>query len=415
MSARGRVANEVSGHVALVRRKRGPQWYARYRLPDGRQVKKRLGPAWTEGGRPPAGHYTEKTAKAELREILADAQRGVLAGSNRTGATFKDAAAEYLRYVEQVRQIDGDTVADYRGVVDGYLLDELGDLPIEDITADLVDAYKEKLIRGEKPEGKRRLSNRTIVRHLTVLHGIFKRAKRVWGLAENPASADLVERPKVTYTGEFDTFDRDEIELLASAAASPQDAALYKVAAFTGLRQGELLALRWEHVDFVAGLLHVRRNFTGGREKIPKGKRVRSVPMMPDVVDVLGKLKEREHFTADGDLVFCSDVGEHLDHFALRKDYYAALESAGLRRVRFHDLRHAFGTAAITELDPYAVQSYMGHQHYSTTQRYLHHKPRREDAAALAKAFGVSNGVAKQGSSTATERNSETESVPRAA
>ena len=65
-----------------------------------------------------------------------------------------------------------------------------------------------------------------------------------------------------------------------------------------------------------------------------------------------------------------------------------ALERARLRRLRFHDLRHAFGSAAITKLDPYAVQSYTGHHHYSTTQRYLHHKPRREDAARLADAFG---------------------------
>jgi hypothetical protein len=57
-----------------------------------------------------------------------------------------------------------------------------------------------------------------IVRHLTVLHGIFKRAKRVWGLASNPTSADLVERPKVFYTGEFDTYTGDEVELLATAA-----------------------------------------------------------------------------------------------------------------------------------------------------------------------------------------------------
>jgi integrase len=56
---------------------------------------------------------------------------------------------------------------------------------------------------------------------------------------------------------------------------------------------------------------------------------------------------------------------------------------------RRNDLRHAFGTAAITRLDAYAVQSYMGHAHYSTTQRYLHHKPRREDAAKLAEAFGA--------------------------
>ena len=83
--------------------------------------------------------------------------------------------------------------------------------------------------------------------------------------------------------------------------------------------------------------------------------------------------------------------GDHLDHDRLRKRYYKALRAAGLRRLRFHDLRHAFGSAAITKLDPYAVQSYMGHQHYSTTQRYLHHKPRREDAARLADAFGHNN------------------------
>ena len=57
------------------------------------------------------------------------------------------------------------------------------------------------------------------------LHGIFKRGKRVWGLAENPASADLVERPNVTYTGEFDTFDADEIQRLLVAADDEQDAA----------------------------------------------------------------------------------------------------------------------------------------------------------------------------------------------
>jgi integrase len=72
-----------------------------------------------------------------------------------------------------------------------------------------------------------------------------------------------------------------------------------------------------------------------------------------------------------------------LDHFAVRRRFYAALDAADLRRIRFHDLRHAFGSLAITVLDPYAVQSYMGHQHYSTTQRYLHHKPRRGDALRL--------------------------------
>jgi hypothetical protein len=117
------------------------------------------------------------------------------------------------------------------------------------------------------------------------------------------------------------------------------------------------------------------------------------------VIDALAELKEREEFTGEDDLVFTRE-GEHLNHFDLRKRYYAALERAGLRRLRFHDLRHAFGSAAITKLDAYAVQSYMGHQDYSTTQRYLHHKPRREDAAALEEAFGKS-------ASPSAVRNSE--------
>jgi integrase len=377
-----------------LRTRRGA-WYGQWRI-GSRLVQRKLGPKRQPGSRQ---GLTRKQAEIELRRLMETTRP-----AQRTdGMTFTDAATEYLRFVGEVRKIDPKTLADYRGVVEGYLLDEFGALSLEAVTPDLVDAYKERLIA----EGK--LSARTIVRHLTILHGIFKRAKRVWGLADNPASADLVERPKVTYTGEFDTFDRDEIERLVVAAEDEQDSAIYKVAAFTGLRQGELLALRWSDVDFIDGLLHVRRNFTGGEEKVPKGKRVRSVPMMPAVIDALAALKEREEFIADDDLVFTRE-GEHLSHFDLRKRYYAALERAGLRRLRFHDLRHAFGSAAITKLDPHAVQSYMGHQHYSTTQRYLHHRPRRDDAAKLAGAFeaGINSGIKE----SATENKTEQEDVP---
>ena len=392
----------ASGHVYRVDRKRGPVWYVKYRYPDAtmpsgtRQVQRKLGPAWSGKGRPPAGHFTERLAKAALRELLVDAERGTLAGMRRTGATFADAAAEYLRYVEDVRKRDSSTVDDYRGVIQGYLVDderlaELGlkpwrDRPLEAITPDDVDAYKEALLA----EG--RLSNRTIVRHLTVLHGIFKRARRAYGLAANPAAAELVERPQVVYSGEFETYTRGELELLASAVEDAQDAAIYRLAWYTGLRQGELLALRWRDIDFVGGLLHVRRTYTDRREKVPKGKRVRSVPMVAEVIDELARFKEREQFTGDEDLVFCNAVGEFLDAWALRRRWERTIKRAEVRRLRFHDLRHAFGTNAIKALDAYAVQSYMGHQHYSTTQRYLHHKPRPSDAARLQAAFGESNG-----------------------
>src|SRR4051794_14948366 len=113
-------AARVSGHVGLKQRKRGPQWYAKYRLPDGRQVQRRLGPAWTGKGRPPEGHLTRRTAEEALAAILTDARRGELAVPTGVGPTFADAAAEYLRYVEEERDVDVKTARDYRGVVDRY-------------------------------------------------------------------------------------------------------------------------------------------------------------------------------------------------------------------------------------------------------------------------------------------------------
>jgi integrase len=217
----------------------------------GGQVQKLLGRAWTDGGRLPTGHYTRRTADEALQTILADARRGTIAGMRPTGATF--AAAEYLRYVKEVRRIDAATASDYKGVVNGYLVPEFGQLPLESITPDTIDAYKERLI------AEARLSSRVIVRPLTVMHGVFKRSKRVWGL-ERPASADLVERPQVVYSGEYDTSTATSLSASPASAHEDQDAAIYKVAAFTGLRQGELLALRWHDVDFVGGLLHVRAN-----------------------------------------------------------------------------------------------------------------------------------------------------------
>jgi integrase len=391
----------ATGHVKLAKRKRGDQWYVKYRRPDGRQVERKLGPAWAGNGRPPAGYFTRRTAEETLQAILTDLRRGI--GTNDgTGATFADAATEYLRYAEQVRQVGAVTVRDYRGVIDGYLIPTFGERPIESITPDMIDAYKERLIT----EG--RLSNRVIVRHLTVLHGVFKRAGRVWGLERNPASADLVERPKVVYTGEYRAYEPEEVELLAANAHDEQDAAIFRAAAYTGLRQGECLALRWRDVDFVTGLLHVRRNYTGREEKIPKGKRVRSVPMTPHVVDTLARLKERGYLTEDDDLVFSNTAGDHLCAWGLRRRYYKAVQAVGIQRLVFHELRHTFGTHAVRTLDGYAVQSYMGHAHYSTTQRYLHHKPRREDAQKLADAFispTISRTEADRDELSATERN----------
>ncbi|HET8535973.1 MAG TPA: N-terminal phage integrase SAM-like domain-containing protein, partial [Solirubrobacteraceae bacterium] len=170
----------MSGHVFLVDRHRGPQWYVKYRLPDGRQVQKRLGPAWTGRGRPRAGYLTRRSAQELLDEILTQARAGTLPGMVRTGATFAMAAEEWLRFIEVDRQRKRSTIRGYRSILRAHLLPAFGDRPLEAIDAREIERWRSDLAAD------RRLANATINQLLIALHGIFERARRVWGLRENP-------------------------------------------------------------------------------------------------------------------------------------------------------------------------------------------------------------------------------------
>src|SRR4051812_1163762 len=248
----------ATGHVKLVRRKRGDQWYLKYRLPDGRQVQRRLGPAGAGPGRPPEGHYTRRTAEEALQAILTDARRGTLAGMKTTGATFADAAAEWLRYVKDDRRRRPSTVRDYRNTVDRRLVPEFGEEPIEAIDTDRIDRWRSDLLADGK------LSPRTINKLLVMLHGIFRRAMRVYGLVSNPVAT--IDRQPQRSSGDIEVLTPAEVLALADEAESVQDATIFTVAAFTGLRLGELRALRWRDIDFAKRIVHVRRNYTYGAE-----------------------------------------------------------------------------------------------------------------------------------------------------
>ena len=109
-------------------------WYAKYRLPDGRQVQRKLGPSWTGRGRPAAGYFTKRLAEDWLRSTLEQARRGTLPGLVRTGATFADAAAEFLRYTEQDRGCKPSTLRDYRSNLEAHWLPAFGDQLLEAVT-----------------------------------------------------------------------------------------------------------------------------------------------------------------------------------------------------------------------------------------------------------------------------------------
>jgi integrase len=374
----------VTGHLSLRKRKRGNVWYLRYRLADGRHVQKLLGPAWTERSRPPTGYYTKRTAEEALQQALADARRGTLPGSEPTsGKTFDDACSDWLRYVEHDKQRSPSTLSDYRNVVRSSLLPEFGaDTPLEKITTKRIESYRERLL----DEGL--LSRRTIQKTLVLLFGILKRAKRRGWIPSNPA--EDVERVTVKRSGDFNVLSPEEVSAVARAAESEQDAAIYAVAAYTGLRLGELRALRWRDLDFAKQTVLVRGSFTHGRPGPPKSGKVRSVPLIDQAARPLDALSRRPMFTGPDDLVFCTELGDHVNDDRLRERFYAALEAAGLGDKRlggdpmvFHDLRHTFGTLAVEAWPLHDVQAYMGHADIQTTMIYIHFQPKTAAADKL--------------------------------
>jgi len=109
--------------------------------------------------------------------------------------------------------------------------------------------------------------------------------------------------------------------------------------------------------------------------------------MADEVSEALRRLSQRDRHRGEDDLVFCGAAGGHLAGHRLRDRYKAALTKAGLRSLRFHDLRHTFGSHAIRAADSREVMEWMGHQDLATTQRYLQFKPRQDAARRISAAF----------------------------
>ncbi len=368
-----------SGHVYLHEGARGSVWRALYRLPGGRRQHRAIGPAWTGRGRPPAGSFTKRMAEDWMRDVLAEARAGTLPGLVSTGVTFARACDDYVAHKTSDRRLKPTTLRNYRSIIYFHLVPAFGALPVEDLTTEAIESWKLTLP----------MSNTTKIQILTVLYGVMERAQKRYKLRSNPVRD--VEKPQreVAPGGELRFYEPEEVFALVRAADDEQDAAIYLAAAFTGLRRGELVALRWRSVDFPNAAIRVAASVTDGVLSSPKSGKVRSVPMAPEVAEALARLNQRGDWTSDDDLAFPGTTGDYLDASALYRRFIKASERAGLRRLRFHDLRHTFGTvmAANPRVDMRRLQEWMGHADITTTLRYTHYRPRHDDAALVAEAF----------------------------
>lgn len=365
------------------RRDGSMRWEGRFCYPDPANPRKRVWKA--KGGFRRKGD-AERWARAEEEKVLSGA---TLSRDRRTrGIDFAQAADEWLRYVEHDRGVKPSTMSDYRSTIEHHLKPAFGSERIEEITTARIEQWKGTLVASRsKRVGGRPLAARTRHKIITILYGVFERARKVWGLPLNPV-AD-VELPRTKRSGDLEVFSPEEVWSLVRAAKTDQDGALYLTAAFTGLRRGELLALRWRDVDFTASTIRVRASYAAGSETLPKSGKVRAVPMVDEVASTLARLGG----SGDDALVFGKADGGYLDASALRRRYDRALKAAGLRPLRFHDLRHTFGSLAINRASIVQVAAWMGHADIATTQKYLHYKHRGDEAALLAGAFSASEPV----------------------
>jgi integrase len=416
----------------IVREQRGRPFYEAKFRHDGRQVKRRIGPAWLERdpngdgwrrhrGRVAEGAYDERTAHVAAAQLVseyvteaADLERAE--HERRTqGATFREVARAYLRWLEGVRGAKPSTLAGHRsvlaepgipyrrgsGVTLGHIMAALGDRPATKITTREIEAVLTTISEtGASP--------RTVNKHRNVIAAVFGYGCKpsTYALSVNPAKG--ADKRREAHPGALVFYAPDEIEAIARALAEgrqrdrsvpsvsdyeredQQDAEIVRVAAYAGLRQGELLALRWRDVDFAGSALTIARAMSAGVESSTKSGHVRRVPLADQAAAALDRMSRREHFTTSGDLVFCNVLGRPLDDSALRRRYRRAQTAAGVRPLRFHDLRHTFGSLlAMRGVDVVTIQKAMGHSTLATTSRYLHARPAAEQAHAFTAAFAA--------------------------
>jgi integrase len=358
------------------------------KLKDGTEVVRWRAVIWLPGHtRRIVCCSTENEARNAEAQLRVDRRVGKLGPTSRK--TFGAWLDEWLVDVAAHR-VAPTTLRRYKGIIDYHLKPVLGAKRLDRLTALDITKARNRWLAGKnsaKPEERRRaLAPRSVRQHLAIIHKALADAVRLDLIPFNPA--DRVEIPRASRF-EPQVLDPEAAARMIAAARGGDFFVPVLLALSTGMRRGEILALRWGDVDLKAGTLMVRRSAwqdDGGerRDKEPKsaaGRRV--VPLPAFVVMELKKvsvdLKERR--LAHPELGFDSplvcqqaDVGgpPNLGSFSYRFGVFA--KANGFAGTRFHDLRHTFATLNMAAgASPAAVGRMLGHSSAAFTMRqYVH-------------------------------------------
>lgn len=408
---------------------------------DQKQVKRRLGPAWVSpdgaggwkkrAGRTAESWLDERTvhvAAAEAVEAF-EQQEAEAWRTEVADLTVRDLAFEWHAWLRDVRGASPATVEDY-----GYLLRDPNQKTKrgkQRTTGRLMKVFGDQLVMSVTPRDvsdwlrtldREGLTPRNVNKHRLVLHAVYAYGQRAdtYALPTNPVAG--TDRRREAPPAKLDYYEPEEVERLAAAAAAgahrtapnyqgrtstisdeetrlrrqqdEQDADLFRVLLYSGLRIGEARALRWSDVQLTpdgrGGVLDIRRAVSGNVERPPKSWRPRTVPIPHQAVEALNRVGQRDHFLSPDDYVFVSRIGRRLDTSAIRRRYKAAREEAGLRDVSLHGLRHAAGSILAQGAGILVARDVLGHARVTTTNRYLSGKTDARAIDVVNAAFGSS-------------------------
>lgn len=330
-------------------------------------------------------HETRREAEAHMAQLMHQLQVGGGVTSN------KVKLGKYLeRWIEDVAagRVRPSTLPSYAQIVRGHIIPSIGHIPLLRLSAPAVQGYLTRKL-GE-------LSPSTVLKHFRVLHRALEDAVRYGIIPRNPC--DFVD-PLPAQRRELRVWDEEQARLfLAEAKRTSPYYPLYLTALLTGMRQGELLGLRWCDVDLLSGVAHIQQTLYRRGAKImvgpPKTRGGRRTVLLPPVVvEELFRVRERqaEHRRIlgsayhDHGLVFCQANGKPLHaHNIVRRDFRRVIERAGVPRIRFHDLRHCHATLLLRQgVHPKVVQERLGHSEIRVTlDTYSHVLPALQEEAS---------------------------------
>ncbi len=316
---------------------------------------------------------SKQEAIRKRNEALRELERGTLA----TGPRRK--LGEYLEdWLENVhkRKLRVGTYVNYKKLV-RYMVADLGDVWLEKLTPQRVQEFYAK----KQDEG---LSSKVVHEIHGVLHLALKNAVR-WGLVARNV-CDLVTPPRIV-SREVKPLSVEQARVLVQHVRGHRLEVLLAMAIVTGMRRGELLALRWSDIDFDRGRLLVlhsvdfiaRYGYVEDKPKTAAGRRVIDLPMF--LLDMLRQhrlcvleLREAVANWEDRDLVFPNRRGGYMHPNHMGEQFRKLLKDAGLPPIHFHDLRHSAASILLCMgVNVKAIQELLGHSDISITLRTYSH------------------------------------------